>query len=344
MKKVITLLFLAPLALVAQDYDYSPAINRNLEMLFDNYLIDYNRLINIDPNTANNDTIGLIEVLRNGMNHFTEGREFVNDTLRSQWTCTSLGNKNTVDITQVSSGTVIQRENIYFDANGRDTLIEVYLDTTGMGNLAKAQDFKLFYNNFGLDSAAIVDGGGGIGNEVYYNFRRNAVGKLDSLVAAITFAGAAYPIQTLIYFENVNGSLDSINLFNNLTGEVEEQVRAKSDANGKVYEFSIYELDNNDEWSIYDTYILSTETFFNVVENAHSFDFKLYPNPSQNEIQLDLAEKASYRIFHLSGTLMAEGEYTGQRINIEDLADGVYVMNLELQDGTTSSQRFVVKH
>ncbi len=342
MKKIYTLLFLIPLSLLAQDFNYSPAINRNLEMLFDNYLIDYNKMVNIDPNTNPLDTFGVVEIYRNGIGHYTAGREFSNDTLVSNWICSSMANKNIVGIQDLARGSVIQRDEIHFDANGNDTLIEIYAETSTPGSLTKIQDFKLFYNSYGLDSAAIIDGAGGFGNEVFYSFRRNATGKLDSLVAAITFAGSAYPIQTLIYFENANGDLDSINLLNNLTGVIEEQVRAKSDANGKIYEFSLYERDMNNEWSIYDTYVLSTESFFNMVENAQAFDFEIYPNPAQKEIRLDVNQPGAYKLYHLSGTLFNSGEYVaGESIQIESLPEGVYVLYLELNDGSRSTKRFV---
>ncbi len=343
MKKALTLLLLAPLALLAQDYDYSPAINRNLEMLFDNYLISYNKIINYDPNTSPVDTFGIVEVLRDANGRFLHGREIIDDSVSTNWQCSNPGGVNTVDIYDLQNGNVlVQRDKIYFDANNRDTLIEIFQDTSGAGNLTKVQDFHIHYGNFGIDSAEVTVPGGGVGNEVYYTFRRDAVGRPDSLIAAIYFSGASYPIQTLIYYEGSNGHLDSINLRNNITGQIEEQVRVQNDANGKVYEFSFYERNLNNEWSIYDTYVLSTETFFNLVESAQSFDFSLYPNPAQKEIHLNFAEKASYRIYHLSGTLFAEGEYTqGQTINIEDLPKGVYVLNLELADGSASSRRFV---
>lgn len=342
MKKAVILSILLPLFSVAQDYDYSPAINRNLEILFDNYLIDYNRMINIDPSLSPVDTIGIIEVLRAGNGHFLNGRETYNDTLRTNWVCSSSGNINTVNIQNLAINATYQRELIHFDASGRDTLIEVLFDTIGTGTFVKVQDLKMFYNNFGLDSVAIIDGLGGVGNEVFYSFNRSATGRLESLVAAIYFAGANYPIQTLLYYENNNGSLDSINLKNNLTGEVEEQLRPTIDANGKVIEFSIYERDFNNEWEIYDTYILSTETFFNLVENSKAFNFSLFPNPANDQIRVDLNEKAAYSIYHLSGTLMQEGDLDpNQSISLEKLNKGVYVIMLELADGSRSAQRFV---
>ena len=172
MKKAIILSFILPLFSVAQDYDYSPAINRNLEVIFDNYLSDYNRLINIDPTTSPVDTIGVIEVLRSANGHYVNGREIYDDTLRSNWLCSSNGNSNTVDIQDLASNSVFQREIIHFDGSDRDTLIEVLFDTIGNGTYVKVQDFKLMYNNFGLDSAAVIDGAGGFGNEVYYSFHR----------------------------------------------------------------------------------------------------------------------------------------------------------------------------
>lgn len=345
MKKIILALLLSPALVVAQDYDYSPAINRNLEMLFDNYLMPYNRLINIDPSGSSIDTLGWVEILRDAQGNFIQGREIVDDSLSTIWNCSMQAAVNIVDISDIQNGgQLVEKHRIYKDAMGRDTLIEVYTDTSGNGTLAKSQDFHLYYNNFGIDSASIIEQGGGIGDEVIYNMRRDAVGKPDSLVIAITFAGNPYPIQTLIYHENVNGGLDSINLRNNLTQEIEEQIRVKNDANNLVYEFSIYDKDSNGDWEKYDTYILSTETFFNLVEAKSSFALNLYPNPAQKEIRLDLNENASYSIYHLSGNLMQEGTVLqDEAISIEDLPAGIYFLQVQLKDGQTSGERFIKK-
>lgn len=343
MKKVLTILFLIPFALIAQDFDYSPAINRNLEILFDNYLIDYQKIINVDPNTNPIDTFGIVEVYRNANGRYFNGREFVNDSLSTEWFCSIQNGVNIIDILDLQNGSaLVQKEKIHFDNSNRDTLIEIFLDTAGNGVLSKVQDFQLFYNNFGLDSAAVTVPGGGVGNEVFYSFRRDAVGRLDSLVLAITFAGSVYPIQTLIYYEGTNG-LDSINLRNNLNGLIEEQVRVKNDPNDKVYEFSFYEKDMNNEWSIYETYILSTESFFNLLEDADDFKIQLYPNPASRELHLELNQEADYKVYHLSGQIIKQGHLSSEILNIADLSPGTYVLYLDLENGESASKVFKVQ-
>jgi len=330
---------------MAQDYNYSPAINRNLEMLFDNYLSSYNKIINIDPTTMPVDTFGTVEVLRDAQGQYINGREIWLDTVRTNWLCSMQNGVNVVDMVDVQNGSaILQKDRIHTDASGRDTLIEIYVDTIGNGTLVKSQDFYLFYDNFGIDSAALISTGGGFGSEVLYMMRRDAVGRPDSLVIAISFVGVPYPVQTLIYYENSNGGLDSINLYNNFTGEVEEQVRATNDASNKVIEFTFYEKDMNDEWDAYDTYILSQETFFSLMEGPQAFEFSLYPNPAQDFIQVDLNQNCDFRIFHLSGAVMKAASLSqGEAINIEDLPEGVYFLQLELADGSTAGQRFVKK-
>lgn len=345
MKKLILAVILSPAFLVAQDYNYSPTINRNLEMLFDNYLMSYNRLLNIDSSNGSLDTLGWVEVLRDAQGNFIQGREIVEDSLSTIWNCSMQNGVNVVDITDMQNGgQVVQKDRIHRDAMNRDTLLEIYIDTSGNGTLTKFQELKLFYNNFGIDSASLVEQGGGIGDEVIYNMRRNAVGKPDSLVVSISFAGTPYPIQTLIYYENVSGGLDSINLRNNLSFEIEEQIRVKNNANNEVYEFSLYEKNSNDEWEKYDTYVLSTETFFNLMEASQDFSFNFYPNPAQKSLSLSLNQNASYRIFHLSGTLMQSGTYLqGDHIDIEALPQGVYFLQVELNDGRVAGERFLKK-
>ena len=97
------------------------------------------------------------------------------------------------------------------------------------------------------------------------------------------------------------------------------------------YTVSLYVENLNKSWDEINRSIsLST---MGLADNANSF-FKLYPNPSQNDVTISLSNSSSeikYQIFDFSGKIVRENliqnciEFT---IDISDLAKGLYIVKL----------------
>lgn len=345
MKKIITLC-IALTTLSAQAQNFSPTLNRNFELIFVDYLMPYNTLINIDPSTNPVDTFGFVEVLKNANGAYLQGREFESGNLVSSWLCSNNGNINTVYMTNPLNGDTVQMDKIHRDAQGRDTLYQTYYDTTfpATGSLILSEELRLFYGPHGVESAAIseVNGGLGFGNNINYTVYRNAQNKVDSLVADIEFMGSKFPIQTLIYFAS-NNQLDSINLKNTLSGEVEEQVRVINNSNGLVEKFFIYERGNNNAWTLYDEYHLSANTFFGLSQKS-ALSLNLYPNPSQGLLNLNNPLSADLKIFNLNGELVCEqsGLSPQSQVNLKSVAKGFYFAQIRLSDGSFYSEKILL--
>lgn len=346
MKKIITLC-IALMAVSAQAQNFSPTLNRNFELIFVDYLMPYNTLINIDPSTNPVDTFGLVEVLKNANGAYLQGREIESGNLVSNWLCTNNSGLNTVYLTDPLSGDTVQMDKIYRDAQGRDTLYETYYDTTfaATGALTLVEELRLFYGPNGVDSAAIseANSGLGFGTNINYTVYRNAQNTVDSLVADIEFMGSKFPIQTLIYFI-ANNQLDSINLKNTLSGEVEEQVRVANNSNGLVEKFFIYERGNNNAWSLYDEYHLSANTFFGLNQKS-ALSLNLYPNPSEGLVNLNNPQPADLKIINLNGELIWEqkGLSPQSQVNLKSIAKGFYLAQLRLSDGSFYSEKILLK-
>ena len=338
----ITLLSLSGFTALAQA-DLSPTLLRNIEFIFDDKFIDYTRMVNIDPTVNPIDTFIVVDLEKDGNAHYLNGREW-SDTVYSNWNCETVNGVNKIYIVDAQYQDTVQIEHIYRDSQNRDTLYQVFADTSGNGNLALAQELQLFYGINSLDSVkAGIPGQAALGNINYYFFR-DANGSLDSLLAAVSFMGTNFPVQTVRYYYGSVG-LDSVNLYNNISGEVEEQARTTNNSNGAITGFSFYEKDANDEWSVYDTYYLSDPNFFNLPEGAAAqAKIQLFPNPSTRFINIETEGNGSFEIIDLQGKLILSGSLDQKdQIKVESLTKGSYLLRLKTDKGLIGEKRFV-KH
>lgn len=80
-------------------------------------------------------------------------------------------------------------------------------------------------------------------------------------------------------------------------------------------------------------------------EDIININWFIYPNPANNEITLLTNYSGSYtiNIFNLTGQLMMtfQRDENNQKINIESLAKGVYIVNIITKEDLVKSQKFV---
>jgi hypothetical protein len=98
-------------------------------------------------------------------------------------------------------------------------------------------------------------------------------------------------------------------------------------------------------WPIKDNFtndnFLFTNTFVNDVQKLQEYNlsFNIYPNPSSNTLFIDTDEKEfRVQLIDLTGKIIREG--SDKRISIIDLPSGIYLIRLELSDGSTGCKRF----
>jgi hypothetical protein len=74
---------------------------------------------------------------------------------------------------------------------------------------------------------------------------------------------------------------------------------------------------------------------------------KLYPNPVESTISIcrETSEVASFGIRNLTGQLLNSGwlQQTCDQISVSGFSAGVYIMEVQENDGSVSRNRFVVK-
>ena len=71
----------------------------------------------------------------------------------------------------------------------------------------------------------------------------------------------------------------------------------------------------------------------------------VYPNPTQNSLQLDVTEEHELSIYNFSGEeVIAPQPYQpNQELDIQFLPAGLYILKLKNQSGIIHHQRFVVE-
>jgi len=101
-----------------------------------------------------------------------------------------------------------------------------------------------------------------------------------------------------------------------------------------------------------ETYVdVQSNTHFTAVEGAQPTavsdrkgpEFLIYPNPTRDLIFIDTPQTystATYRLFDVSGRLVAGGRLVSNTINVSDVKSGVYVLSVNF-DGLTSERKFV---
>jgi hypothetical protein len=94
------------------------------------------------------------------------------------------------------------------------------------------------------------------------------------------------------------------------------------------------------------------EVDFELVESALGIDYNLkainllYPNPTSGSVTISSTEPiVSMKIYTLSGLLVKENSYDGQKLiemNADDLAGGMYLIVIENVDNIFDTQRLII--
>lgn len=77
--------------------------------------------------------------------------------------------------------------------------------------------------------------------------------------------------------------------------------------------------------------------------NAQAFNFSVYPNPVQSQINIKGEQVESFQLYDMQGNLVKQGEVNGQSILVDDLKKGAYVLSLTNTAGLNASQAIIKK-
>ena len=100
-----------------------------------------------------------------------------------------------------------------------------------------------------------------------------------------------------------------------------------------------YSADSKSFWGyeVNMTYIDLTD----LKENTQAVNFKVYPVPAENEIQIQAEGFQKAEIYSVTGQKMMES--VQETMNVSHLASGIYLLKVFNLDGSSQAQRIVVK-
>jgi len=177
---------------------------------------------------------------------------------------------------------------------------------------------------------------------------------VDSLGQAWTFVGELWDSTTSIYVYNYSGLVKSYNIrFNSRHGYgstfINDTLYIGFGPTNTFYPGKLVPviLDNNNAYlgpaisfpyAMYDLASCSCIRPDVSIEELHNDSYILvFPNPATSIITIsNLEVPASYRILNLTGSMMHEGEVISNRINIEALPSGIYLVEISTKDFITS--------
>ncbi len=148
--------------------------------------------------------------------------------------------------------------------------------------------------------------------------------------------GTVIPEQNTSYFatDNTGSVVVYINKYSRLVGkrfpgQASNMVGVVSQYQGT---YQILPRDIND-FNIY----TPNEKILSLAENK----LKLYPNPASDQLNIKTEQKIiGYRVLNISGQVIDQHRQSVKSINIQDLAPGIYILEVNFEDQTLGRNKF----
>jgi len=183
-------------------------------------------------------------------------------------------------------------------------------------------------------------------NKWYYAVSAGTPGSLTKLYTKATIAWGAWTFFVGTYDGTtmklyINGVLDtSLTNTNGLGYGAVPMFIGYSGSGNNYYKGSI------DEVSVHNRALTSAEVsgMFNgnvgIREKSMDIEFSVYPNPAENELNLNGQAYSQYTIADITGKVVASGAYTNH-IDISTLHTGMYFIALTDEKGNTGIKHFI---
>lgn len=163
----------------------------------------------------------------------------------------------------------------------------------------------------------------------------------------------------LLYSNDYNGNgspsnftweeVPNVNIPLHSTGNANVQENYFSNINissitGEVYFAFKYDTSNGEQatrWTV-DSFVIEGEEDLSTTSKSQ-LQFSIYPNPSNGilNISIPTVEKFSYRIYDLNGRLLQQNNNSTQKISVENLASGLYLLQVSSK-GKVATKKLVI--
>ncbi len=221
-----------------------------------------------------------------------------------------------------------------------------YTESNTMKHISKKYD--RFYNTTDVSDIETKV----LSSEYVYDYELNDNGKPNKItVTANNYGFSNYDSHTFFEY-NENGQPVSISIYfwgiqNSTTSEWYEQARLKyeynDDGNISLYQMFIYDARLHD-WVLSEQKIYFYSSLKSTVSNhpTSKMEVSIYPNPVKEAIYLSgsLEKGSSYIIHDYSGKNVAEGIISDNSVNVSNLRNGLYLINI-FSDEERTIKRFI---
>ncbi len=185
----------------------------------------------------------------------------------------------------------------------------------------------------------------GFTNVIYYNYKIKLVGNNSNYDSLDRGQGWLFSI-------NVNGDSLFQRLYNPNSIWPEQIYNINTTNDGFL--MSGYGINLNDSINSQDAWLLKVDTFGCLTPGCQLVgldnvpfsreEIKIYPNPAKDKIQFKHSGKIlSYRIADYAGKLLLAGNYTERGIEVESLPNGVYIVQVLLENKSQAFGKLVIE-
>lgn len=235
----------------------------------------------------------------------------------------------------------------------------VYTDIADV-TLASGDSISIDFNNDGTKEFSIVDNSFGTTPLPYTTFNGPNFGfvMVGNQTAggwdAIKGIDLNTPINSTSNFANngADGYIDPDWSPSTFTSNQDTYIGAQFELNGAIH-FGWIRV----HWNAAGTFIVKGYAYEDQVNteipagaegnstaniDKNIISLRMYPNPSSEQLHVELSSEGSITIFNMQGQALVDSEKRKQHVfSVINWKDGFYLVRLEQPDGTVSTQRFL---
>ena len=242
------------------------------------------------------------------------------------------------------------KETIYKNAAGKDSLV-VIESLNSQNQFEEVRRVKLVYNANGLLIALqeLQPASNNFELVGYRNFGYSGTKRItDTTYAVATGSDEVVAYSRLLY--NASNKLDSVMAFSVSGGvaNLEAGYRMVYDATLGIAEIFVTRVTAGEaafEFRI--QYTGTTITSTNEINRLDDNNFVCYPVPANNELNVTTnnGEIYSYTMFDVFGKKITSTNLSNQVIiNTANIASGVYILNIQDENGNSTTKKITIQH
>ena len=212
----------------------------------------------------------------------------------------------------------------------------------------------LYYKNTGTAASAemtLISGSKDTfsGINAGYSYHKPTFADLDDDTDLDLLVTGYYDYDNTFYYENTGSAEAPVFTLNNANSGLENHdldayltaTMADVDSDGDD-DILIGEL--NGITGDFSFRYFENDRIITASENREALEIAVYPNPASDKLTIQMDENiAVVRCYSVDGQLLIEDRKGGEIIDVQSLNKGIYLLNVEMVDGSQLSQKFTIE-